>query len=368
MAYRRRALIEAGGFDERFPRAFREDADLALRVLGRGWQLAQGTRVTTHPVRPAQRWASLRAQAGNADDALMTRLHGRDWPARAGASPGGRAGHWVTAGLAAAAAGLTAGSAAAPGRRRGLRRAAAAAALGWLLATGEFAAARIRPGPRTRGEVADMLCTSVLIPPVAVGYWVRGWWRSRHAGPWPPRPAAVLFDRDGTLVRDVPYNGEPDLVEPMPGAAAATARLRQAGICLGVVTNQSAIGRGLITLGQMTAVHRRIEELLGPFGSWAVCPHGPADDCGCRKPAPLLICQAAAELGVDPADCVLIGDIGSDAAAAYAAGARAVLVPTGHTRPGETVGVPTAPSLMAAVGAVLGGSWPRSWPGSDHFL
>ena len=110
MAYRRRALIDAGGFDERFPRAFREDADLALRLLDLGWQLAQGRRETTHPVRPPRRWASLRAQAGNADDALMTRRHGRGWYRRADAAPGRRAGHWVTAGLAAASGAALAAS------------------------------------------------------------------------------------------------------------------------------------------------------------------------------------------------------------------------------------------------------------------
>ena len=102
MAYRRRALIDTGGFDERFPRAFREDADLALRLLDRGWHLAQGRRETTHPVRPPRRWASLRAQAGNADDALMARRHGRGWYRRAQAAPGRRAGHWVITALAAA--------------------------------------------------------------------------------------------------------------------------------------------------------------------------------------------------------------------------------------------------------------------------
>lgn len=374
MAYRRRALINSGGFDERFPRAFREDADLALRLLDQGWRLAQGLRVTSHPVRPARRWASLRAQAGNADDALMRRLHGRDWYRRAGAAPGRRAGHWVTTALASASA-LTSAAAlaqslAGPGRpgpgpdrtrRHRLRWAAAAAGLGWLAATGEFAAARIRPGPRTRAEVTEMILTSALIPPLACGHRTRGWWRARHAAPWPPRPAAVLFDRDGTLVRDVPYNGRPELVEPMPGAAMAIARLRRAGVPVGVVTNQSGIGRGIITAGQAAAVNYRISDLLGPFGSWAVCPHGPADGCACRKPAPLLVQQAAAELGVDPADCVVIGDIGADAEAAYAAGARAILVPTPQTRPEETVGVPVAPSLPAAVRAVLDGRWPPAW-------
>ena len=363
MAYRRRALIDAGGFDERFPRAFREDADLALRLLDRGWQLAQGRRETTHPVRPPRRWASLRAQAGNADDALMTRRHGRDWYRRAQRGPGppGRAlgDHCAGGRLGRRAGGQQAGrqqaghlSPARPRQAGRPSRAPPAAPLGrrggrpgLAGGDGEFAAARIRPGPRTRAEVTEMIITSALIPPLAVGHWTRGWWRARPAGPWPPRPAAVLFDRDGTLVRDVPYNGRPDLVEPMPGAAAATARLRQAGMRLGVVTNQSGIGRGIITAGQAGAVNERVEELLGPFGSWAVCPHGPDEGCGCRKPAPRLIQQAAADLGVDPADCVVIGDIGADAGAAYAAGARAILVPTPQTRPEETAGVPVAPSL-----------------------
>ena len=91
MAYRRRALIDVGGFDERFPRAFREDADIALRMLDQGWLLAQGAAATTHPVRPPRRWASLRAQAGNADDALMTRRHGRGLVPAGRAAPGRRA-------------------------------------------------------------------------------------------------------------------------------------------------------------------------------------------------------------------------------------------------------------------------------------
>ena len=356
MAYRRSALIAAGGFDERFPRAFREDADLALRLLDRGWHLRPGDRTTMHPVRPASRWASLKAQAGNADDAAMRRLHGRGWHQRAGAAPGRRAGQWVTSGLLASAmlawgvSSVTAGP-----RRARLRRAALAAGAGWLASTAEFTAARVLPGPRTGREIATMTVTSALIPPLAVGYWLRAQWAHRHVTPWPPPPAAVLLDRDGTLIRDVPYNGRPELVQPLPGAVAATARLRSAGIRLGVVTNQSGVGRGLITRAQMEAVNQRVDELLGPFGSWAICPHDPADGCGCRKPQPFLVQMAAAELGVDPADCVVIGDIGSDVAAAYAAGARAILVPAPATRPGETAGVPTAAGLAEAAAALLDG-------------
>src|SRR3954463_14430660 len=79
---------------------------------------------------------------------------------------------------------------------------------------------------------------------------------------------AVLFDRDGTLVRDVPYNGNPDAVVVMPGARQALDRLRADGLRIGVVTNQSGIARGLLTRAQVDAVNARVEELLGPFDSW----------------------------------------------------------------------------------------------------
>ncbi|MDN3262140.1 glycosyltransferase [Streptomyces sp. CSDS2] len=174
MAYRTEALKRTGGFDERFPRAFREDADLALRVRRAGWNLTRGTRITRHPVRPAHWWASLPAQRGNADDALMNRLHGRDWWARAQAPRGRLPRH-----LAVTGAALAATACALAGRRR---TATACAAL-WTLGTAEFALARILPGPRTAREIAGMLGTSVLIPPLAVRHWLRGTVRHRNARP-----------------------------------------------------------------------------------------------------------------------------------------------------------------------------------------
>src|SRR5690606_27558977 len=138
----------------------------------------------------------------------------------------------------------------------------------------------------------------------------------------------VLFDRDGTLIHDVPYNSDPELVEPVPGARAALDRLRRAAVPVGVVSNQSGVARGLIGPAALRAVNARVEELLGPFDVWAICPHDDADRCTCRKPAPGLVLRAAEILGVVPRDCVVIGDIGRDMAAARAAGARAILVPT----------------------------------------
>jgi D-glycero-D-manno-heptose 1,7-bisphosphate phosphatase len=172
----------------------------------------------------------------------------------------------------------------------------------------------------------------------------------------PARPAAVLFDRDGTLIHDVPYNGDPALVRPMPLAPEALRLLRAAGIATGVVSNQSGIGRGLLTAEQVRRVNDRVDALLGPFDTWAVCPHSPEDGCACRKPAPGLVLQAAQRLGAHPADCVMIGDIGADLLAARAAGARGVIVPTAATRPEEYADEPdAAPDLLTAVRALLPG-------------
>jgi len=165
----------------------------------------------------------------------------------------------------------------------------------------------------------------------------------------------VLFDRDGTLVVDVPYNGDPDRVEPVPGAVEALARLRAERVATAVVSNQSGIGRGLVTEAQVRAVNARVEELLGPLGAWTWCPHAPGDGCGCRKPAPGLILRAAERLGVDPARCVVIGDIGADVDAARAVGARAILVPTPVTRAEEIAAADeVAPDLPTAVERALG--------------
>lgn len=349
MAFRRTALVRAGGFDERFRRAYREDADLALRLQAFGWSLVQGARVVDHPVRPASRWVSVRTQAGNADDALMRRLHGSDWRRRAGAPRGRLPRHAATTLAAAAAlAGVLA-------RRPVVARLGAAA---WLAGTVEFAAARILPGPRTPAEALTMAATSVAIPPAAVAHRLRGELTARRAGPLPTPGAAVLFDRDGTLVHDVPYNGDPALVDPVPGALAALTRLRAIGVPVGVVTNQSGIGRGTLSRDQVDRVNDRVEELLGPFDTWQLCPHAPADGCGCRKPAPGLVLAAAAALGVPTARCVLIGDIGTDLAAARAAGARAVLVPTPVTRPEEVRSAPAVaadlPSAVELALAMLG--------------
>ena len=168
-------------------------------------------------------------------------------------------------------------------------------------------------------------------------------------------PAAVLFDRDGTLVVDVPYNGNPERVELMPGAAEAVGRVRAAGIATAVVSNQSGIARGLIDRAQVDAVNARLDALLGPVGPKVICPHGPDDGCACRKPKPGLILEAARRLGVQPSTCAVIGDIGADVEAARNAGARPILVPTPVTRREEIDSAPeVAANISDAVERLLG--------------
>ncbi|WP_082918964.1 HAD-IIIA family hydrolase [Cellulosimicrobium sp. I38E] len=350
MAYRRAALEEVGGFDERFPRAYREDADLALRVRDAGWALVHGARTTTHPVRPADDAVSLRVQAGTRDDATFRALHGPRWRERAETGRGRLAWHVATV----AAAGLGLGGLLA--RRP---RVAALGALAWAGLTAQFLGRRLAPGPRPGDdafgpELRRMTWTSAAIPFAAVGHRVAGTLAARRGlDPWPPPLAAVLLDRDGTLVHDVPYNGDPAAVRPVDDARAVLDDLRARGIRLGVVSNQSGIGRGLLTRVQVDAVDARVEELLGPFETWQVCPHAPEDACACRKPGPGLVLAAADALGVEPWRCAVVGDIGADVGAALAAGATPVLVPTPVTRPEEVAAAPrVATDLADAVRAL----------------
>jgi len=280
---------------------------------------------------------------------LMRRLHGPDWRRLAGAADGRRRRHAAITAALVAALGCAV-----------LRRppAAAAAALVGAAGIGELLSARLRPGPRTRDEITTMVMTSLLLPVVATWHSVRGMVRHRGAQPWRGLPDLVLFDRDGTLVVDVPYNGDPERVELMPHARETCDRLRDAGVRLGVVSNQSGIARGLLTSGNVAAVNARIAELLGEFGTFQVCPHGPSDGCACRKPAPGMVSLACELLDVRPERCVVIGDIGSDVDAALSAGATALLVPTAQTRAEEVAAAPrTVRDLREAADVVLGAAW-----------
>lgn len=174
LAVRTEALDSVLGFDERFRRAFREDADLVLRLRAAGWRITRGRRTTLHPVRPAPWWVSLARQAGNSDDVLMDRLHARGWRQEARAGGGRLRRHAAVAGLTAAGLALL------PSRPRG----GAVALLAAGTVVGSFAAERIVPGPRTPHEVAAMAATSAAIPYAAVAHHLAGRFRWRRVRPW----------------------------------------------------------------------------------------------------------------------------------------------------------------------------------------
>ena len=147
--------------------------------------------------------------------------------------------------------------------------------------------------------------------------------------------AAVFLDRDGVIIENrADYVKSWSEVEVLPGAVDALQRLSAAGWPLVVVSNQSAVGRGIVTLAQVEAIQARLEATLAAEGVVLAgsyfCPHHPEAGCGCRKPAPGLLHRAAAELALDIAASWLVGDALTDLQAAAAGGARGVLVRTGR--------------------------------------
>jgi D-glycero-D-manno-heptose 1,7-bisphosphate phosphatase len=169
---------------------------------------------------------------------------------------------------------------------------------------------------------------------------------------------AVFLDRDGVLNRSFDEDGTP--VPPrrladfelLPGVSAACHRLSEAGLLLVVVTNQPDVSRGTLARSDLDAIHDRLRELL-PVDDVRVCTHDDQDDCACRKPRPGMILDAAAELGIDLARSVLVGDRWRDIEAARNARVRSVLIaPTGHAD-GRSDPDFTFPSLADAVEPIV---------------
>lgn len=150
----------------------------------------------------------------------------------------------------------------------------------------------------------------------------------------PLHVGVVYLDRDGTLNFDPGYLNQPDQLRLLPGVGQAVARLNRAGFKTIVLSNQSGLARGLITLEQLDAIHQRLRELLAEDGARLdgifICPHHPEDACSCRKPAPGLVMRARQELGLASDHAVVIGDKASDVGLARNIGATAVFVSSGH--------------------------------------
>jgi D-glycero-D-manno-heptose 1,7-bisphosphate phosphatase len=146
----------------------------------------------------------------------------------------------------------------------------------------------------------------------------------------PRHGRVVLLDRDGTIVVDRGYLDNAAGLEFLPGAAEGLRLLYTQGYRLVVITNQSGIGRGLFPLERLNEMNARLTAMVSGTGARLdgiyFCPHTPQDKCDCRKPAPGLIAQAAAELKFDPKDAVVIGDKDSDIECGRRAGAGTVLI------------------------------------------
>jgi heptosyltransferase-2 len=148
----------------------------------------------------------------------------------------------------------------------------------------------------------------------------------------------VFLDRDGTLNWDPGYLNDPAAMRLLPGVGPAVARLNRAGLKAVLVTNQSGVGRGIITVEALGAIHQRLREMLAESGAWLdgiyACLHRPEEGCGCRKPASGLVAQARCDLGLTANRSFVIGDRAIDIALARNIGAIGVFVLSGY-RPEE---------------------------------
>jgi D-glycero-D-manno-heptose 1,7-bisphosphate phosphatase len=188
------------------------------------------------------------------------------------------------------------------------------------------------------------------------------------------RPA-VFLDRDGTLSEERGFIDRLDLFELFPWTADAVRLLNRAGFVVVVITNQSAIGRGIIDESFLDTVHGEVDRHLALSGAridrYYFCPHHPEAAlaeyrmvCECRKPKPGMIDQAVRELDLDPARSFMVGDRLIDVACGQAAGVRSILVRSGHsayqtgTPPGLTQPDAILNNLMEAVGWILRSSSP----------
>ncbi|MDB5059718.1 MAG: gmhB [Chloroflexi bacterium] len=143
-----------------------------------------------------------------------------------------------------------------------------------------------------------------------------------------------MLDRDGTLIVEKHYLSDPDALTLLPGTTTALRRMRELGLGLVLVTNQSAVARGLLEISRLAEIHDRLYYLLRKdeiaFDGVYVCPHSPGDGCPCRKPRPGLLQRAAHDLGFDVHESFMVGDKACDVEAGRQVGSTTFLVRTGY--------------------------------------
>ena len=168
---------------------------------------------------------------------------------------------------------------------------------------------------------------------------------------------AIFCDRDGTLIRDLGYLREPGGVEILPGAVAALSEGIRRGFSVVVVSNQSGVARGLISLPEFEAVDQAFRQAFASQGIALAgvyyCLHGPDEGCNCRKPKTGMIDAAARDLDLDVRQSILFGDKESDVAAGRAAGCRTVLFGVDQAPAGGTIEADACVQSWDAAGRVL---------------
>nr|WP_274387846.1 HAD family hydrolase [Salsipaludibacter albus] len=168
-----------------------------------------------------------------------------------------------------------------------------------------------------------------------------------------------MLDRDGTLTVEGGYLDDPADLVAVPGGREAVAAAAAEGWRIAVVTNQSAVARGLVSRERLDELHAHLAELFPAVEAIYDCPHHPDDGCDCRKPRPGMPRAAMADLGLDPAHTTMVGDHLTDCEAARAAGAAGILVSSGHgarhAADAEAAGFPVVADLPAAIDRVLAG-------------
>jgi heptosyltransferase II len=183
---------------------------------------------------------------------------------------------------------------------------------------------------KAKGKIADPVSESSTQHPVLSTFD-----SALNAQDLPLAGVTVFLDRDGTVNRDTGYITSPQELDLLSGVVEAVARLNRAGAKVVLVTNQSAIARGFITVDQLQTIHAvllsRLEAGGARLDAVYYCPHHPNDGCRCRKPQPAMIHRAAADLALDLSRAYVIGDQPRDIELARQVGARAVLVLSGQT-------------------------------------
>jgi D-glycero-D-manno-heptose 1,7-bisphosphate phosphatase len=175
----------------------------------------------------------------------------------------------------------------------------------------------------------------------------------------------IVLDRDGVINLDSDaYIKSTDEWVPIEGSLEAIARLNHDGYTVVVASNQSGIARGYFDVETLSAMHRKMDDMLSKIGGRVdavfYCPHGPDDGCHCRKPKPGLLLEIGQRFNVPLREVTFIGDSISDIKAASTANANAMLVRTGKGVKAEKImqleckaSIPVFDDLAAAVADIL---------------